>query len=74
MQVKETGFFNSVFQSKLSAHYRERGEQSRRISQIYITSIGMKQSVKFDNRNYRWENVDDRKINCLIYPPPPPSE
>lgn len=48
MQVKET-----VFQPKLSACYRERGEHSR-ISQIHVTSIGIKESAKFNNSNYRW--------------------
>lgn len=53
MQVKETGFCNSVFHPKSSAYYRERGEQSRRKSRICITSIGVKQSAKFYNSNYR---------------------
>lgn len=49
MQMKEPGFFNSVFQPKLSAYYRERGEQSKRTSPIYITSVGIKQHANFGN-------------------------
>lgn len=64
MQVKET-----VFQPKLSSCYRERGEHSRRISQIHVTSVGIRESGKFNNSNYRQRKVHDR-ILCLIYAPP----
>lgn len=64
MQVKET-----VFQPKLSACYRERGGHSRRISQIPVTSIGIKESEKFSNNNYRQGKVHNRTL-CLIYAPP----
>lgn len=60
MQVKER-----VFQPKLSACYRERGEHSR-ISQIHVTSIGIKESAKFNNSNLRW--VKDIVFNICSSP------
>lgn len=58
----------TVFQTKLSACYRKRGDHGRRISQINVTSIGIQKSAKFSNSHGNYRQGKDIVFNICPSP------